>query len=96
MSENEKEDVNADQIEWITKYGCSLFMTVIPKQNKIEAEGNPSIDETEIQIHCRIVNKEEAQYSHSDFVPNTKGNINKLLKEQFKIIKDKLLDKRFG
>ena len=56
MSENKKEDVNADQIEWITKYGCSLFMTVIPKQNKIEAEGNPSIDETEIQIHCRIVN----------------------------------------
>ena len=86
---------HTDQIEWMEKHGCSLFMTITPKQNKIKVKGDPSIDETEVQLHCRIVNGQEAQYSHSDFVPNTKGNLNKLFKEQFKLINDTLLDKRF-
>ena len=97
MSENNKEDlVNNEQLDWVHSPGCTLFMTILPKKNKIKEEGDPLIDETEIQVHTRIVNKAEAQYSHSEFVPNTRGNMNKLLKEQFKIIKDNLLKKRFG
>ena len=69
---------------------------VVENKNIIKKEGDPLIDETQIQVHTRVVNKAEAQYNHSDFVPNTRGHMNKLLKEQFKIIKDKLLDKRFG
>ena len=97
MSKKGKEDlVNNAQLDWVHSEGCTFFMTILPKKNIVKKEGDPLIDETQIQVHTRIVNKAEAQYTHSDFVPNTRGNMNKLLKEQFKIIKDKLLDKRFG
>ena len=88
--------LSQEQIEWMTKHGCSIYMTVTPKKNIIKAEKRPVVDESEIQLHSRIVDGEIVKYYHSDFVPNTKGNVNKLMKEQFKLIKNELLNKRFA
>ena len=93
---SEKSVLSTEQIEWMTKYGCSIYMTITPQKGEVKKEGRPVIDKSEIQIHSRIVDAEETKYYHSDFVPNTKGHVNKLVKEQFRIIKNDLLNKRFG
>ena len=80
----------------MTEYGCSIYMTMMPKKKETKLDKRAIIDESEIQLHSRIVDGETVKYYHSDFVPNTKGNVNKLMKEQFKLIKNELLNKRFA
>ena len=92
---SDKGVLSTEQIEWMSKQGCSIYMTMTPKKGDPKDEGRPIVDESEIQIHSRIVNSETVKFYHSDFVPNTKGHVNKLMKEQFKLIKDELLEKRF-
>jgi len=87
--------LSQEQIEWMTKHGCSIYMTVTPKKKETKLDKRAIVDESEIQLHSRIVDGEIVKYYHSDFVPNTKGNVNKLMKEQFKLIKNELLGKRF-
>ena len=80
----------------MTKHGCSIYMTVTPRKKETKPGKRAIVDESEIQLHSRIVDGETVKYYHSDFVPNTKGDVNKLMKEQFKLIKNELLNKRFA
>ena len=93
---SDKGVLSQEQIEWMTEHGCSIYMTMMPKKKETKLDKRAVIDESEIQLHSRIVDGETVKYYHSDFVPNTKGNVNKLMKEQFKLIKNELLNKRFA
>ena len=90
------EPLTADQQEWMKNEGLAINVALIPRQKILaDANGHVGIDPSMVQLAMQIQTREHAMVIRSEFVRNTKGDINKLLKAQLGQARKALLDKHF-
>lgn len=91
------QQLDPDQLAWMQEKGLQMSMTLVPDKRRIATRDKPpGVDDSQVQLFIRIQTGTDHQIIHSDFVPNTRGDINKLLKAQFDIARKNLLDQRFN
>lgn len=90
------EPLTPAQQEWMRSQGLAINLALIPKQKILaDIDGEVRIDSSMVQLAIQIQTREQAMVIRSEFVRNTKGDINKLLKAQLQQARQALLDKHF-
>ena len=97
MSNKIPEALTPQQIAWMENCGMTLHMALVPKMVTIALNpgDKPHVDPTQVQVVTAIQTGGQHMGDHSDFIPATRGHMNKLLKTKFQIMKDALLDRHF-